>query len=120
MKRHTPLSLPGLSRRSVLGRAVVVGAALGLGSRLGRALAQDASPSAGPVEFLWETRGDPASPLTDRRGPRGRALAIRQAIKAAGTDPSAQLAAARAAAEAGMPEWRQLSLLSFGLPDDQL
>ena len=63
MKRHTPLPLPGLSRRSLVGRAVVVGAALGLGSRLGRALAQDATPSAGPVEFLWETRGDPADPL---------------------------------------------------------
>ena len=27
------------------------------------ALAQDATPPAGPVEFLWETRGDPDSPL---------------------------------------------------------
>jgi DNA-binding beta-propeller fold protein YncE len=46
-----------------VGRAAVVGAALGLGSRLGRALARDATPPAGPVEFLWETSGDPASPL---------------------------------------------------------
>jgi tripartite motif-containing protein 71 len=63
MKRQPTLPLPGLSRRSVVGRAVVVGAALGLGGRLGRARADDATPSAGPVEFLWETRGDPASPL---------------------------------------------------------
>ena len=63
MKRYPRLPLPGHSRRSVLGRAVVVGAALGLGGRLGRALARDATPRAGPVEFLWETRGDPASPL---------------------------------------------------------
>jgi DNA-binding beta-propeller fold protein YncE len=46
-----------------VGRAVVGGAALGLGGRLGRAFARDATPSAGPVEFLWETRGDPADPL---------------------------------------------------------
>jgi DNA-binding beta-propeller fold protein YncE len=52
-----------LSRRSVVRSATAVGAALVLGSRLGRALAQDATPSAGPIEFLWETRGDPASPL---------------------------------------------------------
>jgi DNA-binding beta-propeller fold protein YncE len=63
MKRHPALPLPGLSRRAVVGRSVVVGATLGLGSRLGRALADIATPSAGPVEFLWETRGDPASPL---------------------------------------------------------
>jgi streptogramin lyase len=63
MKHHPTLPLSGLSRRSVVGRAVVVGAALSLGSRLGRALAHDATPSAGPVEFLWETRGDPADPL---------------------------------------------------------
>ena len=63
MNRHPSLPLSGLSRRAVVGRAVGVGAALGLGGRLGRALAQDATPPAGPVEFLWETRGDPASPL---------------------------------------------------------
>lgn len=63
MKSHPTLPLSGLSRRSVVGRAVVVGAALSLGNRLGRVLAQDATPPAGPVEFLWETRGDPASPL---------------------------------------------------------
>jgi tripartite motif-containing protein 71 len=63
MKHHPTLPLSRLSRRSVVGRAVVVGAALGLGGRLGRAFADDAKPSAGPVEFLWETRGDPDSPL---------------------------------------------------------
>jgi DNA-binding beta-propeller fold protein YncE len=63
MKHHSTLPVSGLSRRSLVGRAVVVGAALSLGSRLGRALAQDATPSAGPVEFLWETRGDPDDPL---------------------------------------------------------
>src|SRR5688572_6026312 len=65
MKRHLTLSIspPRLSRRSVVGRAVVVGAALSLRSPLGRALADDATPSTNPVEFLWETRGDPADPL---------------------------------------------------------
>jgi DNA-binding beta-propeller fold protein YncE len=46
-----------------MGRAVVIGAALSFGGRLGRALAADGTPSAGPVEFLWETRGDPDDPL---------------------------------------------------------
>lgn len=59
-------------------------------------------------------RGDPASPLTDRRGPYRRALAIREAIRAAGTHPQDQLRAALAAADAGMPSWRQLSLLTPG------
>ncbi len=63
MKHHPTLPMSSLSRRSVVGRAVVVGAALCLGGRLGRAFADDATPSAGPVEFLWETRGDPDSPL---------------------------------------------------------
>ena len=63
MNHHPTLPLSGLSRRSVVGRATAVGAALVLGSRLGRALAQGATPPAGPVEFLWETRGDPDSPL---------------------------------------------------------
>ncbi len=63
MKHHPTLPLSRLSRRSVVGRAVVVGAALSLGGRLGRAFAQDATPSAGPVEFLWETSGGPDSPL---------------------------------------------------------
>jgi DNA-binding beta-propeller fold protein YncE len=63
MKHHLTPPLARLNRRAVVGRAVVVGAALSLGGRLGRALAQDATPSAGPVEFLWETSGDPDDPL---------------------------------------------------------
>jgi tripartite motif-containing protein 71 len=63
MKHHLTLPTSGLSRRSVMGRAVVVCGALVLGSRFGHTLAQEATPSAGPVEFLWETRGDPDSPL---------------------------------------------------------
>lgn len=65
MKHHPtlPMSRPRLSRRSVVGRAIVVGDALSLGSQLGRALAHDATASAGPVAFLWETRGDRTSPL---------------------------------------------------------
>jgi DNA-binding beta-propeller fold protein YncE len=52
-----------LNRRSFVGRAVIVGAALTLGGRFDHARADDASPPAGPVEFLWETRGDPDDPL---------------------------------------------------------
>ena len=63
MVYHPNLPLSRLSRRAAMGRAAVVGAALVLGSRLGHALAQDATPSAGPVAFLWETRGDPDDPL---------------------------------------------------------
>src|SRR5829696_6978462 len=63
MKHHPTLPTSGLSRRSVMGRAVVVGAALVLGNRFDRTLAQEATPSAGPVEFLWETSGGPDSPL---------------------------------------------------------
>src|SRR6187402_2192675 len=63
MNRHSAPPSSGFSRRSVVGRAAAAGAALALGGQLGRALAQDATPAAGPVEFLWETRGDPADPL---------------------------------------------------------
>jgi hypothetical protein len=63
MKQRPTLPLSGLTRRDVVGRAIVVVAALSLGSPLGRALAGDATPSAGPVEFLWETSGGPDSPL---------------------------------------------------------
>jgi tripartite motif-containing protein 71 len=63
MKRQSTLPLSGLSRRTVLGRATAVGAALVLGSRRDRALARDATPPAGPVAFLWETSGGPDSPL---------------------------------------------------------
>ncbi len=63
MKHHSTLPLPGLNRRSVVGRALGAAAALSLGGRLGRVLADDATPNTGPVEFLWETRGDPDRPL---------------------------------------------------------
>jgi DNA-binding beta-propeller fold protein YncE len=63
MNHHPTLPFSSFSRRSIVGRVVVVGAALGRGSQFGRARAADATPSPGPVEFLWETRGDPASPL---------------------------------------------------------
>jgi hypothetical protein len=55
----------------------------------------------------WQRRRDAASPLSDRRGPQGRAVAIRDAILAAGPDPAAQCAAASAAAGEGLPPWRQ-------------
>ena len=45
MKRHPVLPVPGLSRRTALGRIAAVGAALGLGGRLGRAAAQEATPA---------------------------------------------------------------------------
>ena len=63
MKHHPTHPLSGLSRRCVVGRAVVAGAALSLGSRFSRVFAGEATPSTGPVEFLWETRGDPDDPL---------------------------------------------------------
>ena len=77
MNHYPMLSLPRLSRRAAMGRAAVVGAALVLGSRLGHALAQDATPSAGPVAFLWETRGDPDDPLGN---PAFLAVALDSAI----------------------------------------
>jgi hypothetical protein len=50
MKRHPALSVSGLSHRAALGRVTAVGAAIGLGSRVGRVAAQDAIPfpMAGP------------------------------------------------------------------------
>jgi len=42
MNHHSIRSLSGLSRRAAIGRVAAVGAALGLGSRVGRAAAQDA------------------------------------------------------------------------------
>lgn len=62
MKLHPTLPSSSLSRRSLVGGAVV-GAALGLGGRLGLAFAQDAPPGGGAAEFLWESRGDPDDPL---------------------------------------------------------
>lgn len=63
MNHHSTHPLARLSRRSVVGRAVVVGAALSPGGRLERTFARDDTSSAGAIEFLWETRGDPDSPL---------------------------------------------------------
>ena len=83
MKDHPTLPLSGLSRRSVVGRAVAVGAALSLGGRLGRAAAQDATPSAGPAEFVWETRGDPDGPLGN---PSHLAIALDGSIWVADAD----------------------------------
>src|SRR5215211_36783 len=55
LSRRTVLALAGASLSStLLGR-------VGLSAR--NAMAQDATPPAGPVTFLWETRGDPDSPL---------------------------------------------------------
>jgi hypothetical protein len=65
MKRHPVLPVPGLSRRAILGRAAAVGAALGLGSRLGRAAAQDATPTpmAGhPLVGTWIVDRNPDDP----------------------------------------------------------
>ena len=46
MKRRLVFTASGLSRRAILGRAAATGAALGLTTHLGRAVAQDATPSA--------------------------------------------------------------------------
>jgi hypothetical protein len=58
----------------------------------------------------WQRRNDWGNPLTDRRGPQGRAVAIRNAILTAGPDPARQWAAASAAAAEGLPPWRQPDL----------
>jgi DNA-binding beta-propeller fold protein YncE len=63
MTHHPTRLSSALTRRSLAGRAVVAGAALGLGTWRGPAFADEAAPSTGPVEFLWETRGDPDDPL---------------------------------------------------------
>lgn len=63
MNHHPMHPSSGLSRRSVVGGIVVGGAALSLGGRFSRVFADEATPSAGPVAFLWETRGDPDDPL---------------------------------------------------------
>jgi len=74
MNHHPALSLPDLSRRSLLGRAGALAATLGVGGQLGRAAAQDAtpgSPAATPmadgqmttingVNLYYEVRGDAA------------------------------------------------------------
>jgi hypothetical protein len=60
---HRP-SLPlfsGLSRRTALGRVAAAGAALGLGTRVGRAAAQDAT-AAHPLVGAWRFANDPNDP----------------------------------------------------------
>src|SRR5688500_5299736 len=63
MSRQPTLPLISLSRRSLMRGAVVGSGALWVGSRFDSAIAQDATPAAGPVEFLWESTGDPSLPL---------------------------------------------------------
>jgi hypothetical protein len=63
------------------------------------------TPAENARDYLARRR-DPYSPLTDRRGPRGRAVAIRNAILAAladGGGPGEVEAAIRAASAAGIP-----------------
>ena len=65
MKRHSVLSMSGLSRRAALGRVAAVGAALGFGGRLNHAAAQDATPevlASHPIVGAWNaiTPGGPA------------------------------------------------------------
>ena len=52
MPRPTVRSPFGLSRRAALGRTGAVAAALGLGGRVGRTAAQDATPPAAPGDVL--------------------------------------------------------------------
>ena len=56
MHRHPGVTPTGLSRRATLGRVAAVGAALGLGSRLGRAAAQDAATEMAthPIVGCWQ------------------------------------------------------------------
>ena len=63
MNRHPLPVCSRLSRRAVVGHAAIAGAALRLGCWPRPALAHEATPDTGPVEFLWETRGGPDSPL---------------------------------------------------------
>ena len=67
MNRHPGLPVPGLSRRTALGRVAAVGAALGLGSRIGRAAVQEATPTAlasHPIVGTWYADFDPTNPGT--------------------------------------------------------
>jgi hypothetical protein len=62
MNRHPVLPPFGLSRRAALGRAGAVAAALGLGGRLGRAAAQEATPAAlagHPLTGTWLALANP-------------------------------------------------------------
>ena len=67
MHRPTVLSALGLSRRTALGRTGAVVAALGLGARVGRTAAQEATPAA-------------ASPSADSGLPAGVALESLSAV----------------------------------------
>jgi hypothetical protein len=65
MHRHAVFSPSGLSRRAALGRVAAVGAAIGLGSRVGRVAAQDTTPDAmasHPIIGAWNvmTPGGPS------------------------------------------------------------
>jgi hypothetical protein len=65
MKRHPLPSVSGLSRRAALGRVAAVGAAIGLGGRLGRAAAQEATPTAmagHPFVGTWIVDRSPDDP----------------------------------------------------------
>jgi len=68
------------------------------------------SPAANSRDYLAR-RGDPYSPLADRRGPRGRAVAIRDAILAAlaeGASLGGIEAAIERASAAGIPGGQQV------------
>jgi hypothetical protein len=65
MNRHSLFSTLGLSRRTALGRGAAIGAALGLGSRVARVAAQDATPAAmagHPLVGTWIIDRNPADP----------------------------------------------------------
>ncbi len=65
MKRSPVLSTSGLSRRVALGRVAALAAAIGLGGRLGRAAAQEATPTAmagHPFVGTWIIDRNPADP----------------------------------------------------------
>ena len=65
MKRHPVIAPSGLSRRAALGGGAAVGAVLGLGGRLGRAAAQDATPAAmvgHPLVGTWIVDRNPDDP----------------------------------------------------------
>ncbi len=65
MKLNSGPSVSGVSRRAALGRAAGVGVALGLGSSISRAAAQEATPAAmagHPLVGTWIVDRNPADP----------------------------------------------------------
>ncbi len=65
MHRHAVFSPSGLSRRAALGRVAAVGAAIGLGSRVGRVAAQDTTLDAlagHPLLGNWLAMANPLVP----------------------------------------------------------